>query len=436
MGIEKIGASIGKEIIAWTRTSGKSLLATRPTKVNIQGLEYARRLERDTVHIKHRNLTSFLKKELKTPEQVEKILEACPDTSRCIGTLPYSWLDKIPKTERSSYIQKINNLFSDFANQTSLSREVNEETFSQIMNNFANKLELALNQKVDVSFLGKGTIGRTFKIKVNNEEFVIKTFFPDPIKYGYYSPHGKGVEICNACFASKHAIKGEFADFYFGNFARHNDNDGFIVTKFIDFKNARVANVKNRELNNLIHNRVMCGDRNNNGLLDTIFDYGGLSTSNVYNSKQVKILRLIKDAINTSNRNKFNDILTKYKGSDLDVTLKRLQDDIAEYFEDFDMMCKLGIFRRPTDVIISKIAKSDEHNKIYRLLRHAIYDNNKKEYDLIVKHYKDSKALDEILKFYNFELGKDTLNIVDKQIGFVESDNLLSTLRDFGLYAI
>lgn len=41
MGIEKIGASIAKEIIAWTRTSGKSLLATRPVKVNTKGLKYA-----------------------------------------------------------------------------------------------------------------------------------------------------------------------------------------------------------------------------------------------------------------------------------------------------------------------------------------------------------------------------------------------------------
>ena len=41
VGIGKIGASIGKKIIAWTRTSGKSLLETRPVKVNIKGLKYA-----------------------------------------------------------------------------------------------------------------------------------------------------------------------------------------------------------------------------------------------------------------------------------------------------------------------------------------------------------------------------------------------------------
>ena len=47
MGLEKVGINIGKEIIAWART-GKSLLATKPVKVNIQGLKYAPQLEKDT----------------------------------------------------------------------------------------------------------------------------------------------------------------------------------------------------------------------------------------------------------------------------------------------------------------------------------------------------------------------------------------------------
>lgn len=51
MGIEKAGLQLGKEIIAWTRTSGKSLLATRPVKVNTAGLRLAPPLEGDVVQI-------------------------------------------------------------------------------------------------------------------------------------------------------------------------------------------------------------------------------------------------------------------------------------------------------------------------------------------------------------------------------------------------
>ena len=46
-----LGTTIGKEIIAWTRTSGsKSLLATRPVKINTCGLKLAP-LKTDTIHI-------------------------------------------------------------------------------------------------------------------------------------------------------------------------------------------------------------------------------------------------------------------------------------------------------------------------------------------------------------------------------------------------
>lgn len=51
MGIEKIGTSIGKEIIAWARTGGKGLLAARPVKINTCGLKYLPALEKDTVQI-------------------------------------------------------------------------------------------------------------------------------------------------------------------------------------------------------------------------------------------------------------------------------------------------------------------------------------------------------------------------------------------------
>lgn len=49
MGIEKVGLQLGKEIIAWTR-SGKSLLATRPIKVNTAELKFAPQLEGDVVN--------------------------------------------------------------------------------------------------------------------------------------------------------------------------------------------------------------------------------------------------------------------------------------------------------------------------------------------------------------------------------------------------
>ena len=52
MGLDKIGTTIGKEIIAWTRTgASKSLLATKAIKVNTARLRLAAKLEHDVVQI-------------------------------------------------------------------------------------------------------------------------------------------------------------------------------------------------------------------------------------------------------------------------------------------------------------------------------------------------------------------------------------------------
>jgi len=50
MGIEKAGLQLGKEIIAWAR-NGKSVLATRPIKVNIAELKLAHQLDTDIVEL-------------------------------------------------------------------------------------------------------------------------------------------------------------------------------------------------------------------------------------------------------------------------------------------------------------------------------------------------------------------------------------------------
>lgn len=52
MGFEKAGLNLGKEIIAWTHTSAnKSLLATKPIKVDVAGLKLAPEAIADTVQI-------------------------------------------------------------------------------------------------------------------------------------------------------------------------------------------------------------------------------------------------------------------------------------------------------------------------------------------------------------------------------------------------
>ena len=59
MGIEKAGLNLGKEIIAWTRTSGsKNLLATKPVNISTCGLRYAPQVGSDIVQTTKKVITA------------------------------------------------------------------------------------------------------------------------------------------------------------------------------------------------------------------------------------------------------------------------------------------------------------------------------------------------------------------------------------------
>lgn len=75
MGLEKIGLYLGKEIIALARTgTSKSLLATKPVKVNTTGLKLAPQLESDVVNVT-KNATSIENLVSLTREEAFNILQ-------------------------------------------------------------------------------------------------------------------------------------------------------------------------------------------------------------------------------------------------------------------------------------------------------------------------------------------------------------------------
>lgn len=73
MRLEKAGLSLGKEISAWTKY-GKSALATKPVKVNTEGLKLAPPLDHDVVHITANDYLTNIKK-LKLNEKDTEILK-------------------------------------------------------------------------------------------------------------------------------------------------------------------------------------------------------------------------------------------------------------------------------------------------------------------------------------------------------------------------
>ena len=95
MGLEKVGMTVGKEIMAWTRTSGKSLLATRPIKINTCGLKYAPALEKDVLQISKNDYIANIRK-LGLNKQDTEVFENLLSDSRC------------PEELRQMYNQAIN----------------------------------------------------------------------------------------------------------------------------------------------------------------------------------------------------------------------------------------------------------------------------------------------------------------------------------------
>ena len=426
----------------------------------------------------HRALTGYLKKNFCTPKQVEEILKKCPNTSSFIGALPDKWFEHVPKAERHLYSNKVMWLFTNFAQKVSLPLKVAEpqkaqtavhnskfigkikdlgqdilgkktekieqnpaEVVEEGMKTLVEKFKALTGKDAKISYLGKGSIGRTYKFDTDGDSFVIKTFYPNPQRFGYYSNHGKGAEILSAVYASKNAPKSDYAKFYFGKFARKTDNNGFMVTKYMDFYNANLSNIKNPILREM-GLKLYCGDKigGNNMVLDTIYDYGAITLNNFKNSTQFKIKRQIVNAVDSSDYKKFQSIFKKYDSDDIAKSLEEFKNEVEDmanygnYFERYQYY-ELTKHLDPTGVKDSyiQVAESNEKYKYYRLLNRAIKTNSHQAYDDIISTYKGNKIFEEVLKVYN----KDTctpyyIRVFDEYMEMYQFEKLMDTLKKFG----
>ena len=453
-------------------TFPKNNFASRSIK---KGLKFCTELLKEEEYskhevLKHRALTGYLKKNYCSPRHVEKILNNCPNTSSYIGALPDKWIMNVPKENRGLFTHAINRLFTDFAKTVSVphkgqpvqnanfigkiknfgsdlfnKNEVVEqkspaEIFEEAINVFVEKFKKVTGKDADISYLGKGSIGRTFKLNADGDSFVIKTFYPDPETFGYHSTHGKGAEILNAVFASKNARKNDYAKFYFGKFAKENDNDGFMVTKFLDFYNADLSNIQNPILRDM-GVKVFCGDKfyGTNMVLDTIYDYGAVVPNNLKNNTQYKIKRLITEAVDNNDFKKFNSISDSYSKEDFNAAINEFKNEVEdmikygnyeERYQNFNLVSAIDAFKVKHNYI--PVADSKEKYKYYRLLNKAIRTNDDEAYKNIIEKKKRKKDFDEVFKVYN----KDEYNFYylrtfDDYIDLYQYKKLIDTLEKF-----
>lgn len=377
---------------------------------------------------KSADIGRYAASDLRTPEQVEYILRKYPQTSRFMGSVPYSWMKNIKKQEISECTKQIFDLFSDFAKNVSCRRCEHQSNYRKQMDESASKIENLIGQKTKIEYLQDGTIGRTYKLSIGDEKFVIKTFFKNPVGLGYYTRHGKGAEILSAVYAKHKAPKGQFADFYFGKFARKDDLDGFMVTKFIDYDSAKTSYISNRMLDDITEQPVKCGNLvNNNSVFDTVVDYGEIRKGDLENNRQYEIQRLIVQSLLSEDVDAYNEICKKYKGSDLDVVLKKLSNSFRRL-----TLCNYSDVESLDENEI-KIVTSDKHSKIFKMISFAISNNNYDLYEDIVKKNKGKSEFEYVISLYNSDMSQEKRETFARRVRKTELERLSDMMMKVGI---
>lgn len=153
MGLTKVGLNLGKEIIAWTRTApSRSLLATKPVKVNIDGLKLAKPLSTDTVQISN---NSLLQKVLGI-QTAEKELYDVTKWQKEFFAKKYDTL-KTPE-ERAAYIGKLRLVFE----------KIKTKKDDEIMN-FTNNDDMINFIRENFQYLHHKNQSKIIKLLENNE---------------------------------------------------------------------------------------------------------------------------------------------------------------------------------------------------------------------------------------------------------------------------
>ena len=374
------------------------------------------------------NLEKYAAGDLRTPSQVETILKQYPQTGRFMGSIPFNWMKDVKKEEIPERTNQIFDLFANFARSVTCARNNHHSNYKKQMDECALNLEKLTGERTKMEYLGEGTIGRTYKLSVGEENFVVKTFFTNPVGLGYYTRHGKGAEILSAVYAKYNAPKGYFADFYFGKFAKKDDFDGFMVTKFIDYDTAKTSYVKNMMLDKMTEHPVVCGNLvNNNSVLDTVVDYGEITKGGLANNRQYKIQRLIVSALLSEDVERFNNICKQYEGSDLDNVLNGL----SKSFSLVSLCCYDDVTSLGEDEI--KIVTSDKHNRMFKMIFSALLDNNNQLYEDIVKKNHGKTEFEYVIRIFNKNMTAEEREIFARRVRKTELEKLSNMLSKTGI---
>lgn len=181
------------------------------------------------------NSTNKLRKRHYSRNELQQLFNSNPNMRKIVGSVPKNW-GKILKSKKAT--EDVDTIFSKFINN--IHNGISEV---DAIKTLENELQFLLQTEVKMSLLGSGTFGKTYKIKVNGRNYVLKAFEIDCMNT--YKDQSGWAELSNAVYASdktKNAAK-----FYMGKFGK-TDTDTYMLTRYIDSADHDINGfVKSRE---------------------------------------------------------------------------------------------------------------------------------------------------------------------------------------------
>lgn len=181
--------------------------------------------------------------------EMNKYLQAHPETNRNIGSLPYDWLKSFSVNERKNVTQQVQDVLTSFSAKTadvpghgrrSGYSFVDAQHFSNEYTKLVESLKQILKRDdIKIKHAGSGAVKNCHRLDVGEYSYALSSFrAPCAAKEGfgeyYKSGHGRGYEPQNAFTAYKNASHGRWAKPFMVRVSDTEDEGGYILSKFVD----------------------------------------------------------------------------------------------------------------------------------------------------------------------------------------------------------
>jgi len=375
----------------------------------------------------------FMNKNYQNTEDLEKLLSEFPDSDRNVGRLPDSWLKLIKPDERKDKTIEVQSAFSEFAERTLTAsnkstgwNKCNRQKLVAPIDDLSKKLGEIFNQNIEIRYIQSGSVGKCFQVIMNNTETALKTFHPiEALTLKDANKHGKSVEVAMGIYTKKHGAPKQFPTFYMGKVGRRGDNDAFMLTRFVDRKNAKQY-IDSRTIRSEIFFIKSSDGNDNNFVKGTNIEFGDAHVDERFRDwKTRKIAIELANALDANSPKRIKKIVAKYGGSkefesaktSVEEILRVKQDEFKASYTKLPLpkeaMEELGVsHKRPLDVLLKQ-------NRVETLM---FYKYQWKDIDKVLKENKIKNVLEPKDLGSIFKESKDKKGVLNAVSDHMDSE--------------